>query len=77
MDFKKTLTASELKRGMQYAVPNHFLKFLDRKLDSDYHYDTVDGIVESTDDNGNACLVVFGFNKVVKLPHSQFVYLIE
>jgi hypothetical protein len=76
MQFKNTITASELKRGMNFAIPNHFLKFTDRKLDSQYHTDTVDGIVETCDENGNDCLAIFGYDKIVYLPYSQYVFLL-
>ena len=72
----KTITANELQRGMRYRVPNHFLSFIDRKLDSKYHYDTVDHIVESVDNDGNVILAIFGFDKIVYLPRSQYVHIL-
>ena len=67
----KSLTALELKRGMDYKVSVGCLGFFYRKLDHDgYHYDTVDGVVI---DEEAGTITVFGFNKVVTLSVSQHV----
>lgn len=68
--FKETKTASELNRGDTYSVPKHMVPSQCRKLDDDYFTDTVDGVVVGPD-----YTVVFGYNYVVELPHSQYVYI--
>jgi hypothetical protein len=71
----RTINASDITRGMSIRYPVHFLPFTSRKLDHDgFHYDCVDGIV-ACDDEGT--ITVFGFDKVVTLPQSQYVHVIE
>lgn len=70
----KIINASDLKRGMNIKVSIVHLPFLDRKLDHDgYHYDTVDGVILNDDNK----IVMFGFNKVVTIPASEMVYVME
>ena len=69
----ETLTALEVKRGMSIRYPVHFLPFTSRKLDHDgFHYDCVDGVVFCEKD---LTVTIFGFDKVVTLPCSQYVHL--